>query len=949
MIEALVERNVGQGLHTESEVSLLPEGASATAENVIFERNTVQVRPGRARHAAVPTTDPVQTAGFRALAEYYDSADSLSASRIAGAIGTKVYATATTTQGYGTYATAFAAIHASNRIRMQQFGDELYCVDGSAAVKKWNPTDGERPLTDLISPTLVATITGAASNLKLGSLRDSEINGTESWWETSSMGGDHYWLNLSRFNPKLIDDTDCRGACVRKYTSAANVYTGETACVGLEMVKVSSPIGSTFNCTAYMVSPIRHRYSIYGKDTDVFGVDLSDATFIRVRYKIVAGAGKPHLYLQFDSDFNTTTPPDNLTYSIEIDTTGVSLNTWAEYDVDITGIAAANRTNVRWIAIKAVSVDTGDVTQATGRLEYTSSVYVYTDHPDAVTILIDSIAANISGSVFLADTDYEFYYTYVYTADESAGSPHGPTEGNGGGIYHTPSDIMLVPLGLTIHTTIDTLVDPPDYVYLYARGGTSSYYKRIGEYTVQALDTVHDFTWDGLYSQTAAISNEYISRPPLGCTMLTEWRGRMVYAGNVPGESGAKDALLISNLDDPDLVPTNVSSLMDVPLTYGGWARVGRDGKAVTGLGKLGSYLLAFKERGVWVVAGEVGQPDFTIPPISTVRGCVAHETICQVDGNMLVWLEDDSVWGWDGQEFHNIGKPISTLVKAHSTTVKRAAFAAYDPVRRWYVLTAPRTALTIAASPSGAVRTSNVVTITTSTAHGLAVGDTVVIEGCTSSFNGVFTIVSVPLTTTFTYAQTAANGTGGSGSVCGSISYVWHPWIADDGREYRGWTTFTGQPGGALLYAHHAATAGLYAGDLYGLAGAGYLYRLNTGTTDETSSNTALSIIWVRRGKAYSLPFTSRFKDIRKVVATVSLSEPLTTLTMGIRINGNTTDATSRACDVQDAPGQGAKSVWYPAPIADVACYQLGMSGTSSVGGEITRLEWYAQAQAKI
>lgn len=53
---------------------------------------------------------------------------------------------------------------------------------------------------------------------------------------------------------------------------------------------------------------------------------------------------------------------------------------------------------------------------------------------------------------------------------------------------------------------------------------------------------------------------------------------------------------------------------------------------------------------------------------------------------------------------------------------------------------------------------TSNVATITTSTAHGYSVGDQVTIAGVDATFNGTYTVTSVPTTTTFTFAKTAAN-----------------------------------------------------------------------------------------------------------------------------------------------------------------------------------------------
>ena len=62
-----------------------------------------------------------------------------------------------------------------------------------------------------------------------------------------------------------------------------------------------------------------------------------------------------------------------------------------------------------------------------------------------------------------------------------------------------------------------------------------------------------------------------------------------------------------------------------------------------------------------------------------------------------------------------------------------------------------------------GAARSSNVVTLTTGTAHGMAVGETVILADVdsgseTNAFSGSHTIVSVPTTTTLTFAQTGAN-----------------------------------------------------------------------------------------------------------------------------------------------------------------------------------------------
>lgn len=55
---------------------------------------------------------------------------------------------------------------------------------------------------------------------------------------------------------------------------------------------------------------------------------------------------------------------------------------------------------------------------------------------------------------------------------------------------------------------------------------------------------------------------------------------------------------------------------------------------------------------------------------------------------------------------------------------------------------------------------TSNVATLTTSNAHNLTVGRTVVVSGVGSPFDGTWTVASVPTSTTFTYADTATNVT---------------------------------------------------------------------------------------------------------------------------------------------------------------------------------------------
>ena len=97
-------------------------------------------------------------------------------------------------------------------------------------------------------------------------------------------------------------------------------------------------------------------------------------------------------------------------------------------------------------------------------------------------------------------------------------------------------------------------------------------------------------------------------------------------------------------------------------------------------------------------------------------------------------------------------------------------------------------TVVLIADSPAGAVRSSNVVTITTTTAHHLAVGASAQVCGVAdATFNSDcstltgFTVASTPTSIRFTYAQAGADGSSGSSGAqkatvtSMSHNYGWH------------------------------------------------------------------------------------------------------------------------------------------------------------------------------
>jgi len=105
----------------------------------------------------------------------------------------------------------------------------------------------------------------------------------------------------------------------------------------------------------------------------------------------------------------------------------------------------------------------------------------------------------------------------------------------------------------------------------------------------------------------------------------------------------------------------------------------------------------------------------------------------------------------------------------------------------------------------SNAARTGTTATITTSTAHGFRVGDSVTVTAVTNAatLNGTKTIVSVPTTTTFTYTTTTS-GTIASAAETGTALVPANSWDVTDFLS-QGSTTDYNTPGGADYNADEA------------------------------------------------------------------------------------------------------------------------------------------------
>jgi hypothetical protein len=118
-------------------------------------------------------------------------------------------------------------------------------------------------------------------------------------------------------------------------------------------------------------------------------------------------------------------------------------------------------------------------------------------------------------------------------------------------------------------------------------------------------------------------------------------------------------------------------------------------------------------------------------------------------DNSYFPMLEDTLYDSWETSQY-----PATTLRQGRVSAVTTV-----DPITITYTFPSNRTVI------STAVRSNNVVTIRTTTAHGYKEGASVTIAGVTDTgFNGTFVITNVT-PYTFTYAQTAANANSVNGT----------------------------------------------------------------------------------------------------------------------------------------------------------------------------------------
>jgi len=126
-----------------------------------------------------------------------------------------------------------------------------------------------------------------------------------------------------------------------------------------------------------------------------------------------------------------------------------------------------------------------------------------------------------------------------------------------------------------------------------------------------------------------------------------------------------------------------------------------------------------------------------------------------------FIWCAT-SVKGEPGVIRLDLGTEIEPLRFAYANDIYYPGVTNHITTACAFVNGTEQLAFTTSATSAGTIvnkaLTSNVATLTTSAAHNLAVNDSIWVEGVDSTFNGEYTVTTVPTTTTFTYAKTAGN-----------------------------------------------------------------------------------------------------------------------------------------------------------------------------------------------
>ena len=219
----------------------------------------------------------------------------------------------------------------------------------------------------------------------------------------------------------------------------------------------------------------------------------------------------------------------------------------------------------------------------------------------------------------------------------------------------------------------------------------------------------------------------------------------------VSGYNGIQSTILKFTLSTAGVMPTLTSAVVAAEMPVGEIVH-----KIYYYLG----YMMIGTNKGIRAAAVSEVDGSLNYGPliVETTQPCFDFAA-----RDRFVWCAT-SVNGEPGVIRVDLGTEIETLRFAYANDIYYPGVTNHTTTGCAFVNGTEQLAFTTSATSAGTIvnkaLTSNVATLTTSAAHNLAVSDSIWVEGVDATFNGEYTVATVPTTTTFTYAKTAANVT---------------------------------------------------------------------------------------------------------------------------------------------------------------------------------------------
>ncbi len=224
----------------------------------------------------------------------------------------------------------------------------------------------------------------------------------------------------------------------------------------------------------------------------------------------------------------------------------------------------------------------------------------------------------------------------------------------------------------------------------------------------------------------------------------------------VAGYSGTQSSIFKFTLSTAGVMPTLTTAITAAEMPVGEIIH-----KIFYYLG----YMMIGTNKGIRaaVVSDQDGSINYGPLIVETTQPCYDFAA-----RDKFVWCAT-GVDGAPGVIRIDLGNEIETLRFAYANDLYVSGTSGYSTTTCAFAGTTDRLVFATTAVNAGSInnkaRTTNVATLTTAAAHGLAVDDQVWVEGVDSTFNGKYTVTGVPTTTTFTYT-TSTSGTVASTAV---------------------------------------------------------------------------------------------------------------------------------------------------------------------------------------